>query len=752
MKYRYILLLLLTSLVFVPKTHAQEVRMKKADRFYDLFKFDKAIEQYKRVLAKKPGDYKALKRLGDSYRLRGNTLEAENYYAQAVKDAQADSQTVFYYAQSLRDNGKYELAKEEYNRYAKMAPGDPRGKSLASTVDKIAELRKDSSKYNVQLVPNINSALSDFSPAFYKDSSLVFPTARSKKKKDNWLAQPFLDLYLAEKTDTGFSTPTSLSGKVNKRYHQGPATFSGDSVMYFTRNNYKTRKMKTGEDDIMKMIIMKSTLKKGDEWEELDNLKFNSTEYSVQHPTLTADGKKMYFSSDMPGGLGGFDLYVIELQADGTWGKPVNLGDGINTKGDEGFPFIAADGTLYFASDSYVGFGGLDIYYAKETNGKWGGVTNMGYPINTSFDDFGLIVKKDNKGGYFSSNRPGGPGSDDIYSFQLRGPELRGIVYDRITGDPIPGADVKLVLGPDTLVAKTTGEKGEFTFAVDPNKTYQIPAGKEGYLPNKLNVNTAGLDENTPPVKIPLDKMGLMLVGNTYEVKVNEGTKMESRIGPLPSVIVRLQDLTTNTVDSVLSDGSGGFAFRLTPEHQYKLDGDKELYFLKSEVNFDTKGKTGGTVTADLELYKFEGTIRLVNIYYDFDKYNIRPDAAKELDRLYGYLVKYPDMVIQMRSHTDCRAGKTYNMILSANRAQSAANYLIKKGMKEKIDMLKNITASGFGESMPIYPNLCSTEQGVRDSQLSQDIIDKHQMNRRTEFYVIKQPKAIHVESSVKPH
>ncbi|MDX2001446.1 MAG: OmpA family protein [Chitinophagales bacterium] len=740
-------MLLLAILACSTPVMAQEVKMKKADRYFELFKFDQAIEQYKRVLDKAPSNYKALKRLGDSYRLKGVPTEAEFWYSEAAKHAEADSEAVFFYAQALRDNGKYDLAKEQYLKYAQMAPSDTRAKQLAASMDKIAELKVDSSRYSVYLVPGINSNLSDFSPAFYQDSSLVFASARGKGKKDLWSGAPFLDLYVATKSDTGFASPTPLPGKLNAQFHEGPVTFTPSyTEMYFTRNNYKKRKTKTSDDDIMKMIVMHSTLNDG-EWSDLENLDFNSTEYSVQHPTLSADGKTLYFSSDMPGGYGRFDLWMTTQSGEGKWGAPVNLGPGINTSGDEGFPYIAHDGTMYFASDAYIGLGGLDIYSATN-NGGWGNVKNMGYPINTSYDDFGLIMNKRNDGGYFSSNRPGGPGGDDIYSFD-KGILLAGLVYDRLTGDSLPGSTVHLVLQGDTLQTVITDDYGKFNFRVAENKTYDLPAGKTGYLPNKLTVSTEGLGPNSPPVRIPLDRGALMLVGTTYEVRVDEGTKMENRIGTMPKVIVKLYNVTDNTVDSVLSDANGGFVFSLSPEKEYRLTGDKENYFLKSEKTFDTRGKVSGTVEADLELYLLEGTIRLVNIYYDFDKYNIRPDAAKELDRVYDILVRYPDMVIQMRSHTDCRAPKTYNMWLSANRAQSAANYLINKGMKGKKDMLKNITAAGFGESVPVIPNLCKTEQGVPDSKISKQEADQHQMNRRTEFYVIKQPKAIHVEGSV---
>jgi outer membrane protein OmpA-like peptidoglycan-associated protein len=750
MNHKSFLILIATLFLAVGALSAQDVKTKKADRYYDLFQFDKAIKQYQRVIKKEPDNYHALVRLGDSYRLLGNPADAEFWYGSASKHISADSTVVFNYAQALRSNGKYTDAKEQYKRYSTMAPNDPRGASLAKSMDEINKLKADSLRYNVINIGVANTVGSEFSPSYYQDTMLVFPSNRGAKGKDVWQGGAFLDLYTgAISNDTAVGDVQALGGKVNSKFHEGPVTFNKDyTVMYFTRNSFVKSKKK-GEKDIMRLSVFKSKLENGN-WGSVERLPFNNDDFTCGHPTLSADGKYLYFSSDMPGGFGGLDLWRVSVAGD-TYGTPENLGEGVNGAGNEQFAFLHEDGTLFFASDGLVGLGGLDVYYAAPVNGKYGSPTNMGYPINTHFDDLGLIFNKKKKKGYFASNRGGGVGDDDIYYFDTYGLRLKVIVYDRLTGDPIDSAYASLLSGTDTLGKVLTENGGAATFKVETDKSYGIYAAKDGYLPNKVNVSTIGLDNSSPAIRVPLDRGDLMLVGTTFEVKVDDNTKEEVRVGPLPGTIVKLHNLTDKTIDSTTTGQDGKFAFQLKSEKEYKLDGDKELYFLKSEKNFDTKGKISGIVEADLELYKLAGVIRLVNIYYDFDKYNIRPDAAKELDRLYGYLVKYPDMVIQMRSHTDCRGSKVYNMRLSANRAQSAANYLIGKGMTNGIlNMMKTITAAGFGETLPIYGGLCADDQGIRDGLLSQDLIDKHQFNRRTEFLVLVQPKAIYVESSVK--
>ncbi len=747
MNHKSFLILIAALFMAAGTLSAQDVKTKKADRYFELFRFESAIEQYQRVIKKDPDNYHALVRLGDSYRLLGEPADAAFWYGSAAKHPDADSMAVFYYAQALRSNGNYTDAKDQYLKYQQMAPNDPRAATLAKSMDDINKLKADSLRYNVVNIGDANTQGSEFSPSYYSDSMLIFPSNRGDKGKDVWQGGAFLNLYTAAITnDTAVGDVKAVDGKVNSKFHEGPVTFNkGYTVMYFTRNSYIKSKKK-GEQDIMRLSVFKATLENG-KWDKIERLPFNNNDFSCGHPTLSADGKYLYFSSDMPGGYGGFDLWRVTVAQD-SFGTPENLGAEVNGVGHEQFPFLHQDGTLFYASDGFVGLGGLDIYYATLKNGKYGAPTNMGYPINTRFDDLGLIFDKDKKKGYFSSNRDGGVGDDDIYYFDTYGLRLKVIVYDRLTGDPIDSAYASLLAGTDTLGTLLTENGGACTFKVETDKSYGIYAFKEGYLPNKVNVSTTGLDNNSPAIRVPLDRGDLMLVGTAFEVKVNEGTKEEERLGPLPGTVVKLHNLTDNTVDSTTTGEDGKFAFQLKSEKEYMLDGDKELYFLKSERNFDTKGKISGIVETDLELYKLEGVIRLVNIYYDFDKSNIRPDAAKELDRLYGYLVKYPDMMIQMRSHTDCRGSKTYNMSLSARRAASAANYLNNKSALNNFIKAMGVSAAGFGETLPIYAGLCADDQGIRDDKLSQDLIDKHQFNRRTEFLVLVQPKAIYVQSS----
>ncbi len=728
---RYSAIFLLCSLLVTSSTvFAQSGITKKADRYMELFKFDKALQAYEKAAKKDPSNYHAISSIAKIHRITGNMPEAEFWYANVIKNSGVQPLDHFYYAQALQYNGSYQIAKEQYNAYADKAPDDARGKSLALGVDLLPDLKKDSIKFNIQNI-NINSAGSDFSPAWY-DSSLVFVSGRGKGKKDVWSDGAFYNLYLSELSDTGETSPVLLEGKVNKFLHEGPATFSPDrKTMFFTRNNYVNRvKEDKSEDNIIKLTVFSAKLIDG-KWDDIKELPFCSQEYSVGHPAMSADGKKLYFSSDMPGGYGNFDLYVSEWDSTG-WKTPVNLGAKVNTLGNEYFPTIHEDGTLYFSSDSYEGLGGLDMYRATDLGGGWWSVENVGYPLNSKADDLGIIWDKDKKTGYFSSNRSGGYGDDDIYKFDSKGLLIRGLVYDKLTGDPLDSSRVYLVESGDTLMSKLTNSDGRFNFRVEPGKTYNFVGTKLPYNPNSIAVNTAGMTANNAEVRIPLDKGELIFVGTVINEKTGQ---------LIADAIIPINNNTTGEVDTLASDANGKFRYPMQYNMDYKVLANKFGLFLSAPLSINTTNATPGIIEDTLRMYGLgEGSIvELKNIYYDLDKYNIRPDAAEELERVIDLLKKYPEMVIQLRSHTDCRATDMYNMNLSARRAESASNYIINHGA-----MIENLTASAFGETQLV--NQCGDDV-CNDSSVCGEQL--HQLNRRTEFKVIKQPNGMQVKGSV---
>jgi outer membrane protein OmpA-like peptidoglycan-associated protein len=446
----------------------------------------------------------------------------------------------------------------------------------------------------------------------------------------DWTGKPFLDMYFSRPDKTGgWSTPEALKGDVNGKFHDGPAAFSNDSVMYFTRDNYMGKKEQKDNNKVVDLKIYQST-NRNNVWTSVQEVPFNSKDYSTGHPTLSKDGNTMYFVSDMPGGLGGTDIWMTK-KVDGKWGAPVNMGPNINTFFDEMFPTLVGDTMLYFSSLGHINIGGLDIFTSVLRNGVWSEAENMGYPINTSADDFGISINDSTGGGLFSSDRANSM-EDNIYSFKRNDLHfnLTGTVVEKQTQRPITGASID-------LINKTTGEKvnnavtmadGIFTFKLDQNTDYKVVASKDGYYSQSREVSTVGK-------------------------KVSE------------------------------------------------------------DMNIDMK--------MEMERIIINKPIAIENIYYDFDKWDIRSDASAGLDKLVGIMNANPTIMIELSSHTDSRGKDDYNKTLSEKRAQAAVNYIIAHGIAKE-----RLTARGYGESRLV--NHCANNVKCTEGE--------HQQNRRTEFKV----------------
>lgn len=396
-----------------------------ANKYYESFEFSKAIVLYKKILRKpkKSKKYRqAVIKLADCYRSVSKFDKAEKWYEKAVNLNKKNAKIKFDYAQVLMSLSKYDQAKQMFTDYARIYPRDSRSQRMIDWCDNIESLYADSSHYKVSIVP-INSKQSDFSPTFYQDG-IVFTTGRptgSRDKIDGWTGETYLDLYYSKfnKTDDDlvWEDETELPGWSSSKFNDGPVTFTGDGqTMYFTRNVKKLFKSKGGGATLR---IYKSELK-NDRWSNPSPVKFGKKKIqgSMAHPTVTSDGFKMYFSSNINGGKGGNDIYVSNKSGK-EWSAPVNLGPEINTEGNEVFPNVHPDGTLYFASDSHGGFGGLDVFQTKQFNAAWANPKNVGYLVNTAADDFGLILSPKKDFGFISSNRKNGKGRDDIYKVQI---------------------------------------------------------------------------------------------------------------------------------------------------------------------------------------------------------------------------------------------------------------------------------------------------------------------------------------------
>lgn len=630
--------------------------LEKAEYYFNKMWYAEAAEIYEQVLARNKMNetFEIIQKAGDAHYFNTNMERAYYWYDKLYSNFRSEmsAENIFKYAHSLKGTGKYGRAKRLMRLYNKklkkedaaLLADESRATPREVILDNILSAKENSTVKNLA----INSKYSDFGPMYYNENELVFASAADSSffttRRYKWNNEPYLDLYAAKINEESEDVRQAVkfSKKINTKYHEASVAFSPDNqTMYFTRNNYG-KKLKRDKHGVNHLKIYMSKKVDG-EWTDAVEVPFNSDDWSTGHPVLTPDGKQMYFVSDRPGSIGESDIFVVDIQGDNQFSEPRNLGPEINTERREMFPFIT-DKKLYFSSDGHVGLGGLDVYEVAfdEENGFLE-VRNMGKPINSNKDDFSYIVNEETQHGYFASNRIGGKGSDDLYSFKKILPEepnenaIAGIVTDVVTSEILPEALVELL-----------DENGR--------KIKEMVAGDDGsFLFEDLDSNTK------------------------YTVRVTKGDYYEV-----------IQDVSTKDNELVQVD----IAMR-------RLD----------------------------DLIKVEDGIRKIKlnmIFFDFDKSNIRPDAADELDKLVAIMNEYPSMVIKIESHTDSRGKRAYNRLLSDRRAKSTRRYLISKG----IDPRRIRSAIGYGEDRLL--NECDGTVRCTEAQ--------HQLNRRSEFIIVDDP------------
>ena len=655
MKYKKIVLVsFICSIVYFAPRNIFSDNIKQANKYYETYDYKLALAIYEKVMQKKPS-LEVAQKLANCYRFINDSKGAEKAYAKVLTFPGADAVNYKFYADALKQNGKFEEAKKNYLLYGQKLPSMMEEATRFANSTEVGRMWAENPDPNVHIenAKALNSENSEFSPVKYKEN-LVFTSdrwflksAEDKKKVVvyGWTGNPYLKLYQA--TKKGESFDVSLMPSLNQEYHTGPAAFtaSGDTV-YFTLTESPKGKKKKSSFPTKKIYF---ATKSGSDWSAPKPLSLNSASYSVQHPALSPNGAILYFASDMPGGRGGMDLYASQKQADGSWGAPVNCGPNVNTSDDDVFPVVRKDGRLYFSSKGHVGMGGLDILTAVGAYNEFELAENLKAPINSSNDDFGILFT-DDLNGYLSSNRSGGLGLDDIYTFNI-----------------VP-------------------QKTALFFAID----------------GEVN------DKSTGTI--------------------------------LSNVEVVLLNRTTNQQVSTISDVQGKFHFDLEPEMEYIITGNQTQYYSKQEGSISTIGLTESTVfNVKFELERAKDDtymVKLQNIYYNFNKWSIRPDAAAELNKVASFMSNMPNINVELRSHTDSRGKAVYNQWLSQKRAQSAVNYLVKKGVGSS-----RLSAVGLGETELL--NRC--RDGVKCS------IKDHQLNRRTEFKVVKINPMASITTSTAP-
>ncbi|MEN9613026.1 MAG: hypothetical protein RLZZ628_3840 [Bacteroidota bacterium] len=613
-------------------------------------------------------------KIAESYRLSNRWVEAVPYYEKAFEAKIANPEAHFHYAFALKAAGNYDLALKELQQFidskSTIKAYNEKAYREVNTLKTIDEIKKKQSVVAFKNLSQVNTKGSEFAPMVRGDE-LIFTASRKSKTYSNGL--PYVGLYKVKIDKT-----ISEMGKIEKfsdaifddERNEGTPTFSPDGkTMIYARGNTGKRKDLSPDMDLYIARYVD-----GSGWTEPRYVSASDSASWDGSPAFSRDGKTIYFASNRPGGFGGLDLYRVNMDASGRFGNPANMGKEINTAGDEMFPYVSEDGKLYFASDGHPGLGKLDLFLAVRAGGKVT-VENMGIPYNSNMDDFGLVMSK--RGDvFFSSNRAGGLGDDDIYYYE----------------------------------APT---KTELTDNDDPSK-------------NPLLSPKIGNPDSTSKV-LEIKTVNYYLVGTiTSKNSANVFT-------PLDSARVRIVDADQDQIITELTTGKDG-KFGPIP---LKVDGNylvmaKKPNFLTNREEFSMSGRdipqsllkkpvTDTTFYTSLNLEQvFVGkTFRVDNIYYDLDKWDIRPDAATELNKLVQTLNDNPQIKIELGSHTDARATEVYNLRLSQKRAESAINYIVSKGVARE-----RLSAKGYGESELIIKNAKTEEE--------------HQTNRRTEFKVVE--------------
>jgi peptidoglycan-associated lipoprotein len=579
----------------------------------------------------------------ECYWLMNDMKDAEGWYKKALKLDPKNEEAQLKLAKCLKANAKFEEAITEFKNYQKLNPSDTKTEKLIKGCEYALKWKNEKTRYNVENVKSLNTRWEDFGATWFKKDQMYFTSDREKGVSNSmygWTGNNYTDLYTTtikvdrkNPNNISYSLPTLVDkDKINGKFNDGDNCFDSKfQTIYFTKCNYPPAGQKEGK----RCRLFTASLT-GQEWSVPEPLPFSADSFSCGHPTLSKDGQTLYFASDMPGGYGGKDLYSVTFSKRGkAWGDPVNLGATVNTEGDEMFPFIHEDGTLYFSSNGHVTLGGLDIFYTKGEGTDWSDPINMKSPINSPGDDFSIIVSKDKESGYLSSNREGGKGQDDIYRFYMNPLifNLSGVVRNQKTRELMKNAVVTITSSNDT---------GKFVFK---------------------------------------------------------------------------------------TDESGSYKMRLKAKTDYELFAAKQ-YFYDSKLAFQsTKPYDQSTdLVQDFELipFNFDSVIKLEGIYYGLDSADLRPESRLILDTLVMTMNRYPNLRIELGSHTDCRNDSLYNIKLSQRRADSAVHYLISKG----IDSLR-IVAKGYGENMLAVPK-CTCEGPNRVAEAARCTEAEHQLNRRT--------------------
>ncbi|HEY0744690.1 MAG TPA: OmpA family protein, partial [Chryseosolibacter sp.] len=641
-------------------------------------------------------------------------------YARLVVNPNSKPIIHFNYAQTLCMIGDYDGALKAYRHYQQLEKNDGREKLKIAFLEQMDFHKRDSNLYSVSSCW-FNSDQSDFSPHYYKNG-IVFVSARDRdlfiKRKsmsalneDEMPLNTFFVLPLKEgEQSEAEDIPLFYKRELNSIYHDGPvAFFQHDQRIAFSRNTLRNGKPARDANGKINLELFFATLENNNTLSDATAFPYNDHSHSTGHPWVSDDGHVLYFSSDRPGGFGGADLYASYLH-NGKWSEPQNLGNRINTAGDEFYPYVYKDSVMFFASNGHGGFGGLDNFVAHIKQGSFATPVNMSFPINTNMDDFALIIDHTGRNGLFSSNRAGGKGYDDIYSFSLNKFTLLGTVVEKLSKLPIADATVFIRDHSGNLDSLQTDSNGNFCTELPLDQEFVVNSKKHGYT--SINDIRLVTDKNfilTDTLTIPIWENGLFAQGFVYS---NELQSI------LPDATVVLENLTTGAIDSVNVGQRAFYKFLVLPNTRYRITARKSGH-IPDGFNLNTDGLYRAHLVNDILLE--ETFLEKMQVLFDFDEALIKPEFHKTLDRFVRDLKRQAKASVHIGAHADSKGTNEYNLELSAKRAHAVTTYLISRGIPKS-----RVEAKGFGEELIL--NQCSDGVECSDAE--------HSLNRRAEIKI----------------
>jgi outer membrane protein OmpA-like peptidoglycan-associated protein/tetratricopeptide (TPR) repeat protein len=739
MKRIYILLIVFT----IQFAQAQQQDLQRANRLFDKTYYSEAIPLYEKIILKNQSA-DVIKNLGDCYYYTNQYDKAHAQYSLLIQSKNKELNEDFYfrYAQTLKAKGKYTEANTVLQNYYQASNNSTAIEKLEKEIKNLNNVTAIGERFEIVNLA-LNTANSEFGGVVHGDN-LVFAAVKKKPnlfdKTYKWNNEGYLNLVSIplKNTNAKDSIVNYFSKELKSPMHESNAVFTKDGkTMYFTRNNYSNGKRGKDTNKISNIQIYRAELL-NDKWTNIVSLPFNSPSYSVEHPALSPDEKTLYFASDMQGTKGSFDIFSVSV--DGLkYGLPINLGENVNTSKREQFPFISNDNKLYFSSNGRETYGGLDIFVSEIQNNSYLKASNVGQPVNSGYDDFAFYIDSDTKEGYFSSDRPGGKGKDDIYSLKETKDLLIEDCKQYIAGI-ITDVDSHLALENATVILKNsanqelekviTAADGKFSFSVACESKFSLLVTKENYTQNSksLTISKERNKSNDGSMEIrsqQIIKKEEQLAADKLkaaELVALEQKRKADAIALHEQKIANENALKEKKKEDAIALESKRLAELATAQQlkKDKLATDKKE---KELAEIKKKEKTAAIVAAEKDVVRDKDRliIKTDPIYFDYNMWYIRKESKKILNRVVELMNKYPEMVVEIGSHTDNRGNAKFNEDLSQKRADATRNYILEQGIPKN-----RIQAKGYGESVPIVKcipdNSCDEEQ--------------HELNRRSEFVI----------------